>query len=278
MRDRAEGWRYAKLSGHVNEEELEYKLNNDESLFKELIHRILGNSNYSGDVKVGGKNEKSIPSVLGNRTKSKTDMQILLNDNISINISIKKSLGGQVYLIKTSRFIDGYEKQFKTKIPQDVKNAMMIFWGEHPQIKDLIKTYGESDINSIRDYESRKQRLVASSLYRYNKNHADSLIEWFRENIGEIVLYCFSLGLAEDKSNWANYVWYKNVVGDNNVDSIYSVEDICNKSQENRECIEYGVKTGGTTIQLPFGFVQWHQGQMQFHHQYAKISNMCESI
>ena len=27
-----------------------------------------------------------------------------------------------------------------------------------------------------------------------------------------------------------------------------------------------GKTLGGTTIQLPFGFVQWHQGQIQFHH------------
>ena len=33
----------------------------------------------------------------------------------------------------------------------------------------------------------------------------------------------------------------------------------------------FGTTNGGTTIQLPFGFVQWHQHQMQFHHNYYKI-------
>ena len=33
-----------------------------------------------------------------------------------------------------------------------------------------------------------------------------------------------------------------------------------------KEMIEPGQTRGGTTIKLPFGFVQWHQGQIQFHH------------
>ena len=42
---------------------------------------------------------------------------------------------------------------------------------------------------------------------------------------------------------------------------------------------EYGNVGGGTTIQLPFGFVQWHSptkkipGDMQFHHNHEKISS-----
>lgn len=39
----------------------------------------------------------------------------------------------------------------------------------------------------------------------------------------------------------------------------------------------YGYKNGGTTIQLPFGFVQWHQSSMQFHHSFDKIRNILKS-
>ena len=42
----------------------------------------------------------------------------------------------------------------------------------------------------------------------------------------------------------------------------------------NYYAITYGNNNGGTTIQLPFGFVQWHKGQMQFHHSYEKIRNL----
>ena len=30
-------------------------------------------------------------------------------------------------------------------------------------------------------------------------------------------------------------------------------------------------------IQLPFGFVQWHQSQIQFHHKFNKIKNIYEN-
>lgn len=50
-----------------------------------------------------------------------------------------------------------------------------------------------------------------------------------------------------------------------------------------KKCMEnkafYGTRTGGSTIQLPFGFVQWHSpkkiipGEIQFHHKYNEIIN-----
>lgn len=48
---------------------------------------------------------------------------------------------------------------------------------------------------------------------------------------------------------------------------------------------KYGTKNGGSTIQLPFGFVQWHSprkvipGNLQFHHSYDKmieLSKLCK--
>jgi len=45
-----------------------------------------------------------------------------------------------------------------------------------------------------------------------------------------------------------------------------------------------GSVLGGSTIQLPFGFVRWHSpsktipGQMQFHHSFSKISQLFETV
>ena len=38
----------------------------------------------------------------------------------------------------------------------------------------------------------------------------------------------------------------------------------------------YSSTNGGTTIQLPFGFVQWHKGQLQFHHSFYKLCDMLD--
>ena len=57
------------------------------------------------------------------------------------------------------------------------------------------------------------------------------------------------------------------------------IEDICKAAPKaaNSE-IYYGTSNGGTTIQLPFDFVQWHQKQLQFHHSYEKIYNLIYTL
>ena len=63
-----------------------------------------------------------------------------------------------------------------------------------------------------------------------------------------------------------------NLLEENDTDAIFPIEDPCSAAQRaaKRETC-YGTAYGGTTIQLPFGFVQWHQAKMQFHHQYEKV-------
>ena len=56
---------------------------------------------------------------------------------------------------------------------------------------------------------------------------------------------------------------------------VFDIEDICKIAKKYSETeTYYGTTNGGTTIQLPFGFVQWHQEQLQFHHQYWKINDL----
>ena len=50
------------------------------------------------------------------------------------------------------------------------------------------------------------------------------------------------------------------------------INEIIEKSK-GRDVI-YGTKNGGTTIQLPFGHLQFHQGGLQFHHNYEKIKEL----
>ncbi len=97
-----------------------------------------------GKASIGGLCEESVSSLLGSKTKSKTDLIVEWNDNTSSKISIKKSRGGQVYLIGTSRFISGFELHFKEKIPDDVKEALYLFFGENKDIPSIL-----SEKNSI---------------------------------------------------------------------------------------------------------------------------------
>jgi len=273
-RNRADGWQHAKISGHKNELNIENLLKT-ESFFSSFSKRI-GKANISAKISIGGIKEKNVDSILGDTTKSKTDLKISYNDNSTFNISIKKSLGGQVYLIKASRFIIGYEKLFNSTIPNNIKEAILLFWGEHSEIDNYIKNYGEKNIKSIKDYENRKQRLVANSLKNYSNKLYLDLLNWFKQNIDKITKFCFSTGLSASESEYAEYVWYYNTVGENEVDKLIKIEDIINNIKKHTDQIYYGSKNGGTTINLPFGFVQWHQNSMQFHHSFDKIYKVCK--
>ena len=93
-RDRSSGWQYAKLSGHENESDVE-NLFSDSKYCHEFSKRLgIGKIKSAS---VGGLCETDVPSVLGDKTKSKTDLQLLLEDGSTVNISIKKSWGGSVY-------------------------------------------------------------------------------------------------------------------------------------------------------------------------------------
>ena len=88
------------------------------------------------------------------------------------------------------------------------------------------------------------------------------MIKWFQDNISNIFDFCFSRGLASEKSEWADVVRYKNTLGENVIDVIFNLEDLKNKISF--KDVVYGTKYGGTTIRLPFGFVQWHNTTKKF--------------
>ena len=67
------------------------------------------------------------------------------------------------------------------------------------------------------------------------------------------------------------------MVGENQFDTMLYLEDFKSNIPPTAA---YGARNGGSTIQLPFGFVQWHSprkiipGNLQFHHSYEKIKSL----
>ena len=279
-RNRSEGWKHAKNTGHENEKLLAEDLRNNISLQHRFLIKINKIGNKIIDVEYGGIFEKDIDSIFINeKTKSKSDLKVTLDDGSIYNISLKKSLSGQVYLIPTNRFINGFELQYNKKIPDDVKKAIELFWGYSKETDAIL------DKNSTKpDYEYRKRRLVGDTLKIYNKHLYDVLLSWFKENIVDITDFCFSTGLAKDKDTCPKLIWYKNELGENKVDEIIYLPALYDEISKKLDKIEivYGDVGGGTTLQLPFGFVQWHSprkvipGMMQFHHNYYKLLSLIE--
>lgn len=151
-----------------------------------------------------------------------------LQNGKKINISIKKDRQGQVFLIGIDSFIKGFELQYNTIIPNDVKRAIQLYFGSAEDIPEIIKKYSSS---KNKDLELRKHRLVADTLREYDPKLSEELLSLFKDNIKGPDIY-------------------------------------------------YSKVNGGSTIQLPFGFVQWHShkktilGQLQFHHDYEKIMKL----
>ena len=102
------------------------------------------------------------------------------------------------------------------------------------------------------------------------------LLNFFKKNCMEVFLFCFSRGLAVEENDWAEYLWYVNTIKNNGkpiLNTIFEIKKLAPKIKDS-ELYQFGTRNGGTTIQLPFGFVQWHQGQIQFHHNYKKVCNL----
>lgn len=273
-RNRANGWQHAKLSGHTNESAIGLLLKSSPAYQKDFLFKIGRQEAAISHVDTGGLHEKNVPGILGGTTKSKTDIRVFLNDGSRYNISIKKSIGGQVYLIDPFRFMDGFERHYEKRIPEDVERAIRLFWGTESDVKRIISQYGTHKL-----YENRKHRLTAKTLYAYDLNLCEVLLRWFAENMYEVTDFCFSRGLAKNSHDWADIVWYKNEVGENDLNHIFDIHGLCAAMQKaaNPDTVFYGSRLGGTTIQLPFGFVQWHSptkvvpGCMQFHHSLDRI-------
>lgn len=274
-RDRATGWQHAKLSGHKNEDLVKKRLDTDEKFATFLLRRIGRPSAHIVHTTIGGLHETNVSSVNGLKTKSKTDLKVYLDTNEVVNVSIKKSLGGQVYFVRAGLFIDTFEKQFNTQIPGDVCRAINLFWAAADDAVDIIKEYGDQTVTKNYDLQLRHKSLNATTLKAYNEHLYDVLLQWFTDNAYELAKLSFSMGAVYDSKEWSDFVWYINLLGENNTDDIFLIEDICNAVRKvAKDGTYYGSSYGGTTIQLPFGFVQWHQKQLQFHHSYDKLCAM----
>lgn len=271
-RNRATGWQHAKLSGHKNEDLVKELLDANKDFQSYFLNRVNRSNELIMDTSIGGLHETNVPSVNGNKTKSKTDLKVFLSNRETINVSIKKSLGGQVYFVRAGLFISTFEKQFEKRIPDSVQRAINLFWAAADDAVEIIEKY--ADKSNMRNYnlQIRHKSLNATTLKNYDENLYYDFLNWFAENSYELAKLSFSMGAVRDRNDWSDYIWYINLLGENDTDDIFYIEDICNAVQQVAQEETYFSSTnGGTTIQLPFGFVQWHQGQLQFHHNYDKL-------
>ena len=117
-------------------------------------------------------------------------------------------------------------------------------------------------------HERKKKRLTWETLKKYDYELTEALLFWLKENIRDLILLCFQRGLAKQEYDWAEYLWYYNTIGENNNNILIKIDKIAEElsSLKYQKNVIPGDRTGGTTIQLPFGSLQWHQKKLQFRH------------
>lgn len=277
-RNRASGWKHAKLSGHENENRAKALLDGDVEYAKSFLQR-LGKCGNIIDTSVGGLCETDVLSVTGKKTKSKTDLKVILDNDETINISIKKSTVGQIYFVKASMFIEVYEKQFDEKIPETVIRAIKLFWAEAEDAVKIIEEYADRTDKKSYERQIRRNSVNAVTLKNYNEKLFYNLLNWFEKNSSKIARLAFAMGGAADSREWSEYVWYKNLLKENNTDEILKIQDICEMAQRcAKQETYYTERNGGSTIRLPFGFVEWHHGKLQFHGDCYKIKSLMNNL
>lgn len=240
--NRAKGWKHAKITGHVNED---------------LVAQSLGFLYQT--------RKQKVKSIFEEKTIPKRDLYG------PQKISLKKSPGGQAFLTKPNKFISAFEILY-CQIPYSVKECLYLLFGGHPNIKTIL-----SDPLYIHDnskiYETEKKRgtLCVESIKKYNPQILKDCIDWFHENIENIVEIVFSRGYASESEDFAEILMYRNELGENKLNQTFDISVLKEKCVKNPN-ISFGEKNGGTTLNLPFGHLQYHQKMMQFHHNYDKIN------
>lgn len=279
IRNRSEGWRHAKLDGHANEKLFAETLIND----KEFISTIQGNILHSipdGKPQINVDGSKHVASIFGDLTTSKVDLSIIWNDGQKINISLKKSNSGQVWLVSVPRFISAVEYYLNKKVDREVLLGLSLFIGG-TNISDYEKYYEKAlALNKIHNpkiavQEIHQSRLVANSIENYFPTAWESLLDFFNANIALLTKLAFAQGLAKSEEDSADVIIYNKSVEDK---SVFPIPRIIESSAAAIKLspIKAGPKNGGSTLVLPTGFLQMHHPQgenlIQFHHQYKKIA------
>lgn len=273
-----------KVSGHKNEEMIAEALNKNIAFRTHFCERIGMNVSDFVAATAGGRHAPQVESIIGGKTAEKTDVRIMWQGGALTNISLKKDAAGQVYLVTVRNFVAVYEAQYNVTVPDKVRRALALFIGEAEDSKAILDATDLSvDGEKVRSiaYE-QNHRLVFEVIRNYDANMATMLLDWLKKQIASVCELCFSAGAVKDRDKWANVLWYKNLVDADGqgLDFLVPINRIVSalieKGDEN--VVERGPKNAGSTIQLPFGHLQYHLRQLEFYQQLKKIQSLLASV
>ena len=273
-----------KRDGHENERLLREALTEDAAFRAAFCARIGRNPADFLGADGGGLNETRVATVLGAKSPGKTDLTLRWRtpEAPRTNVSVKMDENAQVHLTTPERFAAAWAATFGTNVPPRVAKALGLFFGTDPDaIRILDETPIEVDGESVRALErSHNGALCFNVLAHHDATMAEELLDWLRDNRRALADLCFSRGYAADPDEWAQWLWYRDLVRpERRLDRLIRIADIADAvealtDEELRELVRPGPKNGGTTILLPFGHLQYLHGCMEFYQSRAKIERL----
>lgn len=279
-RNRSEGWKHAKLDGHGNENRVAGALPSDKSFISDIGSLKLG-KRLSGKPKALDIGQTPVKTIFGDLQLPKPDIVLEWCNHVRTNLSVKKSSSGQVWLVTFERFLETFRHHSGIPVNPDAAKALALFIGGKDNLakyrSDFLLALNASKSASPTIYaqELHQNRLSATSISRSFPICWNALMDFLRNYIGLITELAFARGATESDEMWAEVVLYTLPDGSR---SIFSIADMAARSKlANQSKITAGPKNGGTTIILPFGFLQMHKNSIQFHHQLKAIKNLYDA-
>ena len=122
-------------------------------------------------------------------------------------------------------------------------------------------------------------RLVFKVIRNYEPIMASMLLDWLKKQSASVCELCFAAGAVKDRDKWANVLWYKNLVENKCLDYLIPIPVIKSAIKRKRDglIVEPGCKPG-STIQLPFGHLQYFHKQLEFYQKLKKIQSLLATV
>jgi len=113
----------------------------------------------------------------------------------------------------------------------------------------------------------------------YDRRMAEALLDFLKSNLENVFELAFAAGAVKDKSLWSNVLWYKNLVENKCLDYLIPIPVIKSAIKRKRDglIVEPGCKPG-STIQLPFGHLQYFHKQLEFYQKLKKIQSLLATV
>lgn len=177
-------------------------------------------------------------------------------------------------------FVAAYSAQYRTTVPENVAHALALFIGEAVDSRAILEATDPSvDGEKVRALARHQNfRLMFDVLRAYDSVMAEALLRWLRDKLVSITELCFAAGAVKDRDRWAHILWYKNLVDGEGLglDYMVPIKSLLAALEKNagKNAVERGPLNAGSTIQLPFGHLQYHKRQLEFYQQLSKIQEL----